>query len=84
MFPDELFQPPRHWVKHAYHNLVYFNEAAKGGHRAAWEEPQPLPKRCEPRSGLTAPVSSLSPAGRLARLCTRNYPRANRAALITA
>jgi pimeloyl-ACP methyl ester carboxylesterase len=27
-------------VNHAYHNLVYFNEADKGGHFAAWEEPQ--------------------------------------------
>src|SRR5215831_2087963 len=40
VFPDELFQAPRHWVKSAYHNLIYFNEAAKGGHFAAWEEPQ--------------------------------------------
>jgi pimeloyl-ACP methyl ester carboxylesterase len=40
VFPDELFQPPRHWVKHAYHNLIYFNEADKGGHFAAWEEPE--------------------------------------------
>jgi pimeloyl-ACP methyl ester carboxylesterase len=40
VFPDELFQAPRHWVKHAYHHLVYFNEAPKGGHFAAWEEPQ--------------------------------------------
>jgi pimeloyl-ACP methyl ester carboxylesterase len=39
VFPDELFQAPRHWVKHAYHNLVYYNEAPKGGHFAAWEEP---------------------------------------------
>jgi pimeloyl-ACP methyl ester carboxylesterase len=39
VFPDELFQAPRHWVKHAYHNLTYFNEADKGGHFAAWEEP---------------------------------------------
>jgi pimeloyl-ACP methyl ester carboxylesterase len=39
VFPDELFQAPRHWVKHAYHDLVYFNEAEKGGHFAAWEEP---------------------------------------------
>jgi pimeloyl-ACP methyl ester carboxylesterase len=39
VFPDELFQAPRHWVKHAYHNLTYFNEAARGGHFAAWEEP---------------------------------------------
>jgi pimeloyl-ACP methyl ester carboxylesterase len=39
VFPDELFQAPRHWVKHAYHHLVYYNEASKGGHFAAWEEP---------------------------------------------
>jgi pimeloyl-ACP methyl ester carboxylesterase len=40
VFPDELFQAPRHWVKHAYHNLIYFNEAPRGGHFAAWEEPE--------------------------------------------
>jgi pimeloyl-ACP methyl ester carboxylesterase len=40
VFPDELFQAPRHWVKSAYHNLVYYNQADKGGHFAAWEEPQ--------------------------------------------
>jgi pimeloyl-ACP methyl ester carboxylesterase len=40
VFPDELFQAPRHWVKHSYHHLEYFNEAAKGGHFAAWEEPE--------------------------------------------
>jgi pimeloyl-ACP methyl ester carboxylesterase len=40
VFPDELFQAPRHWVKSAYHNLVYFNEVDKGGHFAAWEEPE--------------------------------------------
>jgi pimeloyl-ACP methyl ester carboxylesterase len=40
VFPGELFQAPRHWVKHAYHNLTYFNEVEKGGHFAAWEEPE--------------------------------------------
>src|SRR5919199_2951247 len=40
VFPGELFQAPRHWVKSAYHNLVYFNEVDKGGHFAAWEEPE--------------------------------------------
>ena len=40
VFPGELFQAPRHWVKSAYHNLVYFNEADRGGHFAAWEEPE--------------------------------------------
>jgi len=40
VFPGEIFQAPRHWVKQAYHNLIYYNEADKGGHFAAWEEPQ--------------------------------------------
>jgi len=40
VFPDELFQAPKHWVKHAYHNLVYYNTAERGGHFAAWEEPE--------------------------------------------
>jgi pimeloyl-ACP methyl ester carboxylesterase len=40
VFPDELFQAPRHWVKHAYHHLIYYNQAEKGGHFAAWEEPE--------------------------------------------
>src|SRR5262249_5235374 len=40
VFPDELFQAPRHWVKSAYHKPIYYNEAAKGGHFAAWEEPE--------------------------------------------
>jgi pimeloyl-ACP methyl ester carboxylesterase len=39
VFPGEIFQAPHHWVKKAYHNLIYFNEAEKGGHFAAWEEP---------------------------------------------
>jgi len=40
VFPDELFQAPKHWVKSAYHNLIYYNVADKGGHFAAWEEPE--------------------------------------------
>jgi pimeloyl-ACP methyl ester carboxylesterase len=40
VFPDELFQAPRHWVKHAYHKLDYYSEAPKGGHFAAWEVPE--------------------------------------------
>ena len=39
-FPGEIFRAPRSWVDHAYPNVVYFNEAARGGHFAAWEEPQ--------------------------------------------
>jgi len=39
-FPDEIFAAPRSWVEEAYPNLTYFNEATKGGHFAAWEEPE--------------------------------------------
>jgi hypothetical protein len=39
-FPGEIFQAPRSWVELSYPSLTYFNEADKGGHFAAWEEPQ--------------------------------------------
>jgi pimeloyl-ACP methyl ester carboxylesterase len=39
VFPGELYQAPRSWTQQAYHNLVYFHEAGKGGHFAAWEQP---------------------------------------------
>jgi pimeloyl-ACP methyl ester carboxylesterase len=39
-FPGEIFQAPRSWVETFYPNVMYFNEAAKGGHFAAWEEPE--------------------------------------------
>jgi pimeloyl-ACP methyl ester carboxylesterase len=31
---------PRSWTEQAYHKLIYFNEAERGGHFAAWEQPQ--------------------------------------------
>jgi pimeloyl-ACP methyl ester carboxylesterase len=39
-FPGEIFRAPRSWVEAFYPNVVYFNKAAKGGHFAAWEEPE--------------------------------------------
>src|SRR5271166_915957 len=39
-FPGEIFRAPRSWVEQGYPSLTYFNEAAKGGHFAAWEEPE--------------------------------------------
>jgi len=39
-FPDEIFAAPRSWVEQGYPTLSYFNEADRGGHFAAWEEPQ--------------------------------------------
>jgi pimeloyl-ACP methyl ester carboxylesterase len=38
-FPGEIFQTPRRWVERSYPTLIYFNEVDKGGHFAAWEEP---------------------------------------------
>jgi pimeloyl-ACP methyl ester carboxylesterase len=39
-FPGELFRAPRSWVEHNYPTLTYFHEAERGGHFAAWEEPE--------------------------------------------
>jgi pimeloyl-ACP methyl ester carboxylesterase len=40
VFPDELFQAPRSWTEKAYPNLVHYNEVDRGGHFAAWEQPE--------------------------------------------
>jgi hypothetical protein len=40
VFEGEIFRAPRSWAEKVYPNLVYFSEAGKGGHFAAWEEPQ--------------------------------------------
>ena len=40
VFPGEIFQAPRAWAEKVYPNLIYFHQAAKGGHFAAWEEPR--------------------------------------------
>jgi pimeloyl-ACP methyl ester carboxylesterase len=39
-FPGEIFRAPRSWVELSYPSLTYFNEADRGGHFAAWEEPE--------------------------------------------
>jgi pimeloyl-ACP methyl ester carboxylesterase len=39
-FPGEIFRAPRSWVETSYPNLIHFNEVDKGGHFAAWEEPE--------------------------------------------
>jgi pimeloyl-ACP methyl ester carboxylesterase len=41
-FPGEIWRTPRSWVEASYPNVVYFNEVDRGGHFAAWEEPQLL------------------------------------------
>jgi pimeloyl-ACP methyl ester carboxylesterase len=39
-FPGEIWKTPRSWVDASYPNVIYFNEVDKGGHFAAWEEPE--------------------------------------------
>ncbi len=38
-FPDELYQALKSWTEKAYPKLIYYNRVAKGGHFAAWEQP---------------------------------------------
>ncbi len=40
VFPGEIYRAPKSWAERAYHKLIYFNEVDKGGHFAAWEQPE--------------------------------------------
>jgi pimeloyl-ACP methyl ester carboxylesterase len=42
VFPDDADAPPRSWVERAYPKLIHFNRLDKGGHFAAWEQPELL------------------------------------------
>ena len=53
-FPDEIFRAPRSWVEASYPTLTYFNEAARGGHFAAWKSPSCSRARCGPHSNRCA------------------------------
>jgi pimeloyl-ACP methyl ester carboxylesterase len=50
VFPDELYQVPRSWAEEAYPNLIHYNQLDKGGHFAAWEQPELFVE--EVRTGL--------------------------------
>jgi pimeloyl-ACP methyl ester carboxylesterase len=50
VFPDELYPAPRSWTEQAYPKLIHYNKLAKGGHFAAWEQPQLLSE--EVRTGF--------------------------------
>ena len=40
VFPDDVYRAPETWARRAYRNLIYFHEVDKGGHFAAWEQPE--------------------------------------------
>jgi len=50
VFPEEVYQAPRSWTERAYKNLIHFNTLPKGGHFAAWEQPELFVE--EVRTGL--------------------------------
>jgi pimeloyl-ACP methyl ester carboxylesterase len=50
VYPDELYQVPRSWAEKAYPKLIHYNKLDKGGHFAAWEQPQSFTE--EVRTGL--------------------------------
>ena len=42
VFPEELYEAPRSWAEQAYPGLIHYNRLPKGGHFAAWEQPELL------------------------------------------
>lgn len=40
VFQEDIYQAPETWARRAYHNLIYFHQVNKGGHFAAWEQPE--------------------------------------------
>lgn len=59
VFPREIYQAPESWTRQAYHNLVHYNQVEKGGHFAAWEEPEIFTN--ELRSGLRSLRGAATP-----------------------
>lgn len=59
-FPDELYQAPRSWAEKAFPKLIHYNKLAKGGHFAAWEQPELFTNELRTgfRSLRTGPVAS--------------------------
>jgi pimeloyl-ACP methyl ester carboxylesterase len=57
VFPDELYPAPRSWAEQAYPKLIHYNQVDKGGHFAAWEQPQLFSE--EVRAGFRSLRSSI-------------------------
>jgi pimeloyl-ACP methyl ester carboxylesterase len=58
VFPDELYPAPRSWAERAYPKLIHYNKLDKGGHFAAWEQPQLLSE--EVRAGFRSLRSGMA------------------------
>ncbi len=60
VFPEEVYRAPETWARRAYRNLIYFHQVDKGGHFAAWEQPELF------SAEIRAAFKSLRPAGKVA------------------
>ena len=70
-FPGEIFRAPRSWVEKAYPTLTYFHEADRGGHFAAWEEPELFATEIRAAfhvAALTPALTGFRPLGNRARV----------------
>ena len=70
VFPDELYPAPRSWAERAYPKLIHYNKLDKGGHFAAWEQPelffQKRFARASDRCANSGPRSVFSASPRMA------------------
>ena len=66
-FPDELYQCPRSWAEKAFSKLIHYNKLPKGGHFAAWEQPQFLCRRAARGLQIAAPIDGRGGAGTRAK-----------------
>lgn len=62
VFPGEIYRAPRSWTEQAYRTLVYFNEVDRGGHFAAWEEPELFAAELRAAFRSLASATSKSPS----------------------
>ena len=79
IFPDEIDAAPRSWVERAYPRLIHYNQLDKGGHFAAWEQPELLVAADERRTaaemrafmdGMREPATEAAP-----RTCVKRSRR---------
>ena len=61
VFPDELYQAPRSWAERAYPKLIHYNKLDKGGHFAAWEQPQLFSEEVRAGFRSAAPIAQTTP-----------------------
>lgn len=63
VFPDEIYAAPRSWAERAYSKLIHYNKLDKGGHFAAWEQPELFTAEMRAAFQIAAPVNLRREAG---------------------